>query len=283
MTLGELQEKWRREGNPGLYAKTKGAFENSFRSLPKNMDCKELTLPVLRDAIRKSTTVKEFRVKAASTMMHMLEFAHTIAPAEYKRPNFTYSDILFEPVVKKSVRERRAAAKKAEAVVESKKDEPEGDDEAVKVVNEIEETMENKEAGHGRSKRRICKLDPMTFKVLEAYDSVKEASAKTNNKNIIRTIKEKRRTGGFYWCYEDEVYCFNLNKTVRPSSPTPAKKKSVNHAVHKSTEKKIHKETNKTMPQVTMSLQDFTNEEIIAEIKRRHWTGRLTYPTVVEL
>ena len=114
MTLGEIQEKWGKEGNPGLYVKTRHAFEQSFRSLPKDTNCNELTLPVLHDAIRKSTTVKEFKVKAASTMVHMLEFAHKIAPSECKKPNFAYSDILFEPVVKKSVRERKAAAKKAE-------------------------------------------------------------------------------------------------------------------------------------------------------------------------
>ena len=281
MTLGEIQEKWGKEGNPGLYVKTRHAFEQSFRSLPKDTNCNELTLPVLHDAIRKSTTVKEFKVKAASTMVHMLEFAHKIAPSECKKPNFAYSDILFEPVVKKSVRERKAAAKKAEKVVEPKKEEPEGDDEAVEL--KIEEDMKNEKTNRGRDKRRICKLDPMTFKPVETYESVKEACEKSKNKNIIRTIKEKRRTGGFYWCYEDDVESFNLNKKseVVVGIDPKAEKKVFESLAKKVTEKKP--EADKAAPSADKTLQQYSNEEIIAEIRRRHWTGKLTYPTEVEL
>lgn len=281
MTLGEIQEKWGKEGNSGLYVKTRHAFEQSFRSLPKDTNCNELTLQVLRDAIRKSTTVKEFKVKAASTMVHMLEFAHKIAPSECKKPNFAYSDILFEPVVKKSVRERKAAAKKAEKVVEPKKEEPEGDDEAVELKNE--EDMENEKTNRGRDKRRICKLDPMTFKPIETYESVKEACEKTKNKNIIRTIKEKRRTGGFYWCYEDDVESFNLNKKpeVVVGIDPKAEKEALKSLVKKLPEKII--EVGKNTSPESKTIQQYSNEEIIAEIRRRHWTGKLTYPTEVEL
>lgn len=281
MTLGEIQEKWGKEGNPGLYVKTRHAFEQSFRSLPKDTNCNELTLPVLRDAIRKSTTVKEFKVKAASTMVHMLEFAHKIAPSECKKLNFAYSDILFEPVVKKSVRERKAATKKAEEVVEPKKEEPEGDDEAVE--HKIDEQMENNEPKRGRSKRRICKLDPMTFKPIEIFESVKEACEKSKNKNIIRTIKEKRRTGGFYWCYEDDVESFNLNKKpeVVVGIDPKAEKEALKSLAKKVTEKKP--EADKAEPSTNKTIQQYSNEEIVAEIRRRHWTGKLTYPTEVEL
>lgn len=113
MTIGELYDKWGKEGNPALYAKTKGAFRIAFSVLPKETDCNDLTLQMIRDAMRKSTSVREYMAKASSVMVHVLEFGHAVDPGWCKKPNFTYSDILREPVVKKVKKKRKEKEKLA--------------------------------------------------------------------------------------------------------------------------------------------------------------------------
>lgn len=57
----------------------------------------------------------------------------------------------------------------------------------------------------------VCKIDKETLEVIECYDSVSIASRRNNvdSSSLTKVCRKKTPScGGYYWCYEEDVYDF---------------------------------------------------------------------------
>lgn len=132
-----------------------------------------------------------------------------------------------------------------------------------------EKIMETKTSPIKKSKR-ICQLDPETLKVVMIFESTNKAQKELGITNINRSAKRKTLNGGYYWCYPGEENEFKP-KDIQQKKKGPVAQKP---------------KPFKVKPEVIVkhkTLEDYTNEELVAEIRRRGWTGKFKMITEIEL
>jgi hypothetical protein len=114
---------------------------------------------------------------------------------------------------------------------------------------------------HGKPPRKVCQLDMKTLRVLKTFESVAAAITYTGNKNLRRSIQKCHSVAGFYWVFPEDVATFKPQQKYQ-------------------TRRKINKETsvmNELGEQQTTKLSEFSDQELLAEIKRRGWKGNVTF------
>ena len=80
--------------NRELYVKTRDAFRKAWFSLPTNKPCSYYTRDVLGEALAASREIESNKVKAASVMVHVLDFANWAEPKFNPKPDFTWQDLM---------------------------------------------------------------------------------------------------------------------------------------------------------------------------------------------
>ena len=95
MNLDKAYESWgQMSDNRELYFKTKTLFRKMWWLIPTNKPCSYYTLPVLARALQQANGAHSDKVNAASIMCHVLNFAHTAQPDDNPKPAFVYQDII---------------------------------------------------------------------------------------------------------------------------------------------------------------------------------------------
>ena len=121
----------------------------------------------------------------------------------------------------------------------------------------------------GRNPVKVVQIDPSTLKVLKVWDSTSEAEKAVGTHNIKRAIERKGIAGGYHWCF------FGDEATFKPVSTKIAQPKRE--------QKREHNTESGVLFVNKPSLADVSNEELIAEMKRRGWKGTITMTLNVEL
>jgi len=245
--------------NTVLAAKSREAVQRVLMKKYNDIELEQFTESFARRIFSQSSESQEMKVKAASILVYLLEWGGD--HGHCKRPTFTYEIAASTPEVApeppKVTVKPEALAKRQEELAE--KEQP-------KEQPKEETTMEEQpKRPRGKQPRKVCKLDPETLKVIATYDSLKEACEKNDIKKIDGALKKHQRCHGFYYCYAEEADTFkpttpmNVTKTesAPKPKPSPAPKKS--------------------------SLADFTDAEIIDEMKRRGWKGSISFTLNVNL
>lgn len=80
--------------NRELAQKTKKIFHNIWWLIPTNKPCNYYTLEVLGRALVQANGAHSDKVSAASVMCHVLNYAHNVDPEGNNKPDFTFSDIV---------------------------------------------------------------------------------------------------------------------------------------------------------------------------------------------
>lgn len=80
--------------NRELAQKTKKIFHNIWWLIPTNKPCNYYTLEVLGRALVQANGAHSDKVSAASVMCHVLNYAHNVDPEGNNKPSFSFSDIV---------------------------------------------------------------------------------------------------------------------------------------------------------------------------------------------
>ena len=95
MNLGQAYQGWQQmEENRELYIKTREAFRKAWFQLPTNKPCSYYTKEVLGNALAATYVIESFKAKAASVMIHVLNFANWAEPKFNPKPDFTFEDLM---------------------------------------------------------------------------------------------------------------------------------------------------------------------------------------------
>ena len=131
--------------------------------------------------------------------------------------------------------------------------------------------MKEQKKTRGKQPIPVAQIDPETLALVKVWPSRCEAERGTGACNIDRAIAKKRMAGGFFWCMPDDAEGFKpnpLSNRAPKSADTPKPKPSQKPKVE--------------VP-VKNDITQFSDQEIIAEMKRRGWKGNVTMTISIDL
>lgn len=245
MTLKEAHTSWSQQENIKAFAtKTRWIFDRLFKTL-YDEPCEKLTKDILREAISKAVLVFSDKVKGASVVVHVLEFAGV-------KPGFEYSDLTRDKAVtisqhtghseqKRNFSERKFL--RPDGSKRPKAERPKTDQKFPKINNDMKQDVDRLGRSRNRAPRPVAQIDMSTLEVIKIWPKKGAAEKELGIWNIDRAILKGRPAGGFYWCDEQDIDTFNPADDMRgrgakanaTARPLPARKK----------EKPIKKETAK--------------------------------------
>ena len=307
MNLDKAYESWgQMSDNRELYFKTKTLFRKMWWLIPTNKPCSYYTLEMLGRALVQANGAQSDKVKAASVMCHVLNFAHIAQPDDNPKPAFGFQDIVDytgdkpSPMVQ-AIEEHEAAANTQQPTPITQSEAP-----LVKVKPAAKAKREGELARRaGTVPKSVVQLDPDTLKPVKVWKSCHAAQAELGIKNVQRAISRCGIAGGYYWCRPGDEESFKpmdkrannrvpkpltpeqkqLHKKVfdAPSrQPTPEQQEQLKEA--EVAVAKARQELEKEIVNhVEGVLQNATQDELIAELRRRQWKGILHITQTIEL
>ena len=205
---------------------------------------------------------QELKVKAASILVYLLQWGADHGHCE--RPNFSYeiasATHVTEPEPPQVTVKPEALAKRQEELAQRENQE-----------QKEEQPMEEQKRTRGKQPIPVAQIDPETLALVKVWPSRCEAERGTGACNIDRAIAKKRMAGGFFWCMPDDAEGFKpnpLSNRAPKSADTPKPKPSPKPKVE--------------VP-VKNDITQFSDQEIIAEMKRRGWKGNVTMTISIDL
>ena len=219
MNLNEAYLGWQQvKDNGQFYMKTRNDFRRAWLMLPTNKPCSYYTKEVLGEALAASSEAEGVKVRAASVMIQVLEWAHKEEPKECPKVKFTIDDLMAyvrgevekpkteEPVDddEPKVVVKKGAKKKTDFVPEKKPKKSK----ASKSGDKGDKSDDGKKHAGGRPTKPVCQIDPDTLEVIATFDSCNAAMQATGASNIDRAVARVRKSAGFYWSTPDGVKTF---------------------------------------------------------------------------
>ena len=220
--------------NRELYVKTRDAFRKAWFSLPTNKPCSYYTRDVLGEALAASREIESNKVKAASVMVHVLDFANWAEPKFNPKPDFTWQDLM--EYTKGPLR---------------------------KTEQEEVEPTDQESAPHrsrGRAPHPYAQIDPKTLKVVKVWPSASDAERELGANNLSRCAKLLRQSVGFYWAPADADNVLDFKKRL-------VAKRRAEQQKAKSQEKKKQEKKNPVIKQKNMSNSTYIEEEDEREVR----------------
>lgn len=258
MTLKQAFTMWAcAPRNTVLAAKSREAVQRVLMKKYNDIELEQFTESFARRIFSQSSESQEMKVKAASILVYLLEWGGDHGHCQ--RPTFTYEIAASTPEVapeppKVTVKPEALAKRQEELVAkEQPKEQP-----------KEETTMEEQKRTRGKQPIPVAQIDPETLALVKVWPSRCEAERETGACNIDRAIAKKRMAGGFFWCMPDDAEGFKpnpLSSRAPKSADTPKPKPSPKPKVE--------------VP-VKNDITQFSDQEIIAEMKRRGWKGNVT-------
>jgi len=313
MKLDDAYQRWGQE-NETLYINTRQKFRKVWWLIPTNQPCEYYTLPVLGRALQQANADKGDKVQAASVMVHVLNYAHQQEPDLNPAPTFTHTDIVNFEGTKPS--------KMMQAMESDRGQSPDSCDIKVqssgieRPLVKVKPAAKAKREGElarrtGTPPKSVVQLDADTLKPIKVWKSCNAAQNGLGIKNVQRAISRCGISGGFYWCRPGDEETFKpadkrsknggkakpKKAAVKVTTNAPktesilAEKRELLHKVFDSPErqqpetlakacKNFQEAINEHVDQV---LQHCSQDELIAELRRREWKGILHITQTIEL
>lgn len=237
MNLNEAYNGWQRvKENRQFYVKTRNDFRKAWLMLPTNKPCSYYSKDVLGEALAASQETEGAKVRAASVMIQVLQWAHDQEPKENPKVEFTLDDLMAyvrgEVKAEDSVQESEGSLgdrhqgddTPQEPVPDGVPDSSEKPDEPMPEPEKkpakakkpkksaeakaSEKTAEGGKHPGGRPTKPVCQIDPDTLEVIATFDSCNAAMQATGASNIDRAVARVRKSAGFYWSTPDGVKTF---------------------------------------------------------------------------
>lgn len=301
MRLDEAYQQWGQQSeNRELYKKTKEVFHKATWLLPTNQQCSYYTLEMIARAFAQTSMAASDRTKAASVMCHVLNYAHTVDPDNNPKPNFGYEEIThFKGKDMVTLEESPAAPVRGQVP-----DMPEGQVPDSKEVGEQSPGTERpmvmvkpaakakrmaelakRDGGEAAKKaeKAVVQLDKDTLKPIKVWKSCHAPQTELGIRNVQRAVARHGLAGGYYWCRPADVETFKPN-SVRGQVPdriSPDRTDKPKPSYLKTRDGRYHLDTEQ--PTEAPTLADVTDEQLLAEIRRRGWKGQVTITKTIEL
>ena len=233
MNLNEAYNGWQRvKENSQFYVKTRNDFRKAWLMLPTNKPCSYYSKDVLGEALAASQETEGAKVRAASVMIQVLQWAHDQEPKENPKVKFTLDDLM--AYVRGEVKAEDKAGSLGdrhqgddtpqEPVPDGVPDSSEKPDEPMPEPEKkpakakkpkksaeakaSEKTAEGGKHPGGRPTKPVCQIDPDTLEVIATFDSCNAAIQATGASNIDRAVARVRKSAGYYWSTPDGVKDF---------------------------------------------------------------------------
>lgn len=263
MTLKQAFTMWAcAPRNTVLAAKSRDAVQRVLMKKYNDMDLEVFTESFCRRIFSQSSETQEVKVKAASILVYLLQWGGDNGHCQ--RPTFTYEIASATPVTEP---EPPQVTVKPEALAKCQEELAQRENQEQKE----EQPMEEKKKTRGKQPIPVAQIDPETLALVKVWPSRCEAERGTGACNIDRAIAKKRMAGGFFWCMPDDAEGFKpnpLSNRAPKSADTPKPKPSPKPKVE--------------VP-VKNDITQFSDQEIIAEMKRRGWKGNVTMTISIDL
>lgn len=300
MNLDKAYESWgQTSDNRELYFKTKTLFRKMWWLIPTNKPCSYYTLEVLGRALVQANGAQSDKVKAASVMCHVLNFAHIAQPDDNPKPVFGFQDIVDYTGDKPSPMVQAIEASEAEADAKPEKS-------LVSVKPAAKAKREGELARRaGTVPKSVVQLDPDTLKPVKVWKSCHAAQAELGIKNVQRAISRHGISGGFYWCRpgdEEDFKPMDKRANNRVPKPLTPEQKQLHKKVFDAPSRQPTPEQQEQLKEAEVAvvkarqeleeeianhvegvLQNATQDELIAELRRRQWKGVLHITQTIEL
>lgn len=289
MNLGQAYQGWQQmEENRELYIKTRDAFRKAWFQLPTNKPCSYYTKEVLGNALAATYVIESFKAKAASVMIHVLNFANWAEPKFNPKPDFTFEDLM--EYTKGPKREVAPAPESIEVSDDSSVDPLAGisfDDDNNEEETKTEMNMEEKKK-RGKQPKPVAQIDATTYQVIKVWPSITEAEAELGIYHIAVAISKLRKAGGFYWSLPADADTFKerldekMCQTDERQKPTKPATKKVDQRVADLGQVALPSKGEERNA-VKDALAVFSDDELMEELDRRGWEGELSRRQIVTI
>lgn len=260
MTLKQTFTMWSMAPrNIALAKNCRDAVNKILMKKYNDIELEQITETFARRVFSQSNESKEMKVKAASILVYVLSWGGDHGYCQ--RPTFTYEVAASTPEEKPA---EPMCKVKPEALAKRKEE---------LAKRENTDIMEKEEKKEASKPKEVVQLDPNTLRVLRTFPSANAAETALGCSNIRRAIDRSSMSGGYYWTYPGYEINFKPAKKKAMGRPSKPKKTIV------SPQKPVAVNTEAAKP----SIQSFSDEAIIAEIKRRGWKGNITMTVTIDL
>lgn len=243
MTLKEAYNGWAQEKkNKTLAARTRLSTETVLIKPHGDIEIDTITLQIGKEIFAASNAPMQQKAQAASTMVHVMDWAAAVK--KIKVPKFIYSELAY------AVFHQEQPTAPSPILREPAKPKPE------------KKAAPKKKKRGGKPFRKVCKLDPDTLEVLETFDSIKEAAAASGLVKLSSPLSRHQKGNGYYWCYAEEA------ATFKPAPGHGKWPRSMTVA-----QQKFEQAITDHIQEVLAKLSD---DDLMAELKRRGFTGNIT-------
>ena len=277
MTLKEAFEEYAKVPQfkrlAGMYRQ---AFSNVFLKKHADVDVKEVNLKLVKEIVSTSDQPDTDKVRACAALVLALHHAH--AQGHCSKPDFHTDDVF------------RAAERSTTDLVQAM------------VCLGTRQAEPVKRTAKPAKKRKIAKprpvvqLDPKTYEPLKTYANAGEAGRAVGSTNVLRAVKERTQCAGYFWAYECNVKDFKPNELSlthraarfeRKVKPVPTEG-HITAALEEldSEADRIHEERERLEEERRAKyeiLSQYTNDELLGEIRRREWKGNVIIPINYDL
>lgn len=257
----------------GMYRQ---AFSNVFLKKHAGVDVKEVNLKLAKEIVSTSDQPDTDKVRACAALVLALHYAHT--QGHCSKPDFHTDDVfrVAEPAAPPQVRVKPEAKAKRQAELAKRTPKP---------------AKKHKIA----KPRKVVQLDPKTYEPLKTYANAGEAGRAVGSTNILRAVKSNSMSAGYFWAYECDVKGFKPNefslthpaaRFERKAKPIPAEDIAVAIEEMDSEADRIHEERERLEEERRAKydiLSQYTNDDLLSEIRRREWKGNVIIPINYDL
>lgn len=270
VTIQQAFKSWSmQKENITLAARNREAVRSVLMKRHQDLTLDRITPDIAREIFSKSKDRPELKTKAASTLVHLMNWG---AERGYcQRPAFSYE--IGSEGKKEKTKEVKPLVKVTVIPQDTDLDYKSGTEPETDIQTKNNMTMEKQQTRKGgRQPRKVCQLNAETLEVIASYDSIKEACEKNGIKKLNGALSKHQKAGGYYWCYAGQESTFvPLERQQKPQKPR--KEKPTTAAASPS----------RTQTPSGKSLADYSDKEIIEEIRRREWKGSFSFVTTIEL
>lgn len=326
MTLKQAFTEWAAiPENTALAARSRSAVNLVLLKKHGDNDVRRFTEFAVRVLMQECKEPKSMKTQAASILVHVLnyaakkgvcqkpEFDYNIASAGEDRPTKESTSKLTETKKSNSPRkpdkskgsrkpetEKKSPAAAASEVVggeasgEKSPEPPSGRDQSGRFIKGRKTWNTGKVGyfGGGRKPVPVCQLHPETLEVVARFDDMAAAHRETCVYNIHRAVRDRKMSGGYYWCRQGEEEGFKPGYVKGPKKQAWSRKKGAKKTPVQSSTSVPGPEKPATDKSVLESggaryrittgasttraaLSDFSDAELRTELERRGWYGTL--------
>lgn len=256
----------------GMYRQ---AFSNVFLKKHAGVDVKEVNLKLAKEIISTSDQPDTDKVRACAALVLALHYAHT--QGHCSKPDFHTDDVF------------RAAERSITDLVQT----PEA--QAKRQAEPAKRTPKPAKKRKISKPKPVVQLDPKTYQPIKTYTSAGEAGRAVGSTNVLRAVKEHTQSAGYFWAYERDVKDFKPNELSlthraarfeRKAKPIPAEDIAVAIEELDSEVDRIHEERERMEEERRAKyeiLSQYTNDDLLSEIRRREWKGNVIIPINYDL